>query len=172
MQDDVRADTDLLKTSSLMPALPTELLARIITFLEPSVDHNASTWPHPSGADLEHTPTLPTSTNRDLLSAASSCKLLNRLAEQALYRSPLIRTLKSLNLLADTIAADAKKTSPPTINRAAWIRSIYLPPGDGLLQPGDTLADQTRYIDSLRTILDHATRLDFVALEHRQGARP
>lgn len=169
MQDDVRADDDHTQTSGLMPALPTELLARIITFLEPSVDHHASTWPHPSGADLEYTPTLPSSTNRDLLSAASSCKLLNRLAEQALYRSPLIRTLKSLNLFANTIAADAKKTSPSTINRAAWIRSVYLPPGDGLLQPGDTLADQTRYIDSLRTILDHATRLDFVALEHRQA---
>ncbi|TKY87704.1 hypothetical protein EX895_003285 [Sporisorium graminicola] len=158
------------------PALPTELLSRIVTCLIPAVDPNASTLPHPSGADLDYAPALPSSPNGDLLAAASSCKLLHDIASQALYRAPLLRTLKSLNLLARTIAADVKRqsTAPSTgenseCSCAARIRSIHLPPGDGLLQPGDTLADQTCYVDSLRMLFDHATRLDFVSLDHRQA---
>lgn len=162
--------------SDRTPALPAELLSRIVTCLVPAVDHNASTVPHPTGADLDYTPALPTSPNSDLLAAASSCKLLHDIASQALYRTPLLRTLKSLNLLAETIAADVKKQSNSASidgeggrSRAARIRSIHLPPSDGLLQPGDTLADQTCYVDSLRMLFDHAVRIDFLSLDHRQS---
>ncbi|CBQ70938.1 conserved hypothetical protein [Sporisorium reilianum SRZ2] len=158
------------------PALPAELLSRIVACLVPAVDPNASTLPHPSGADLDYAPALPSSPNSDLLAAASSCKLLQDIAGRALYRTPLLRTLKALNLLAETIAADVKKQNPSISSdddgessRAARIRSIHLPPGDGLLQPGDTLAEQTCYVDSLRMLFDHATRLDFVSLDHRQA---
>ncbi|SNX83656.1 uncharacterized protein MEPE_02363 [Melanopsichium pennsylvanicum] len=156
--------------------LPAELVARIIAFLVPPVDRNASTLPHPTGPNLAYTPALPSPTNQSLLSVASCSTLLHRIANQALHRTVLLRSLKSLNLLAGTIAADTNQLSHTlqkeqrhVEDRAAWIRSIHLPPGDGLLQPGDTLADQTCYIESLRILLDHASRLDFICLEHRQA---
>ncbi len=156
-------------------ALPAELLARIVTYLLPSIDACASTLPHPSGSDLEYAPPVPSNTSADLLSVCLSCSLLHELAQDALYRAPLVRTLKALNLLASTIAADAKpRTSPgPSRSgsgqRATMMRAIHLPPGDGLLQPGDTLADQNGYKDGLRVLLDHASELEFIWLEHRQA---
>lgn len=158
-----------MKADSQTPALPAELLSRIITWLVPTVDRYASTLPHPDGVDLEDTPVLPASPNVDLLSAALSCKLLHNLSSQVLYRTPLLGSLKSLNLLAGTIAAQVKNRNDDSLRCATKIRCIHLPPGDGLLQPGDTLADQNCYTDSLRILFDHATRLDFVSLEHRQS---
>ncbi|KAJ9478645.1 hypothetical protein PHBOTO_002144 [Pseudozyma hubeiensis] len=162
--------------SDRIPALPAELLSRVIASLVPAVDRNASTLPHPNGAHLDYTPALPSSPNGDLLSAALSSQLLHDLASHALYRTPLLRTLKSLNLLAATIAAEIKKQNGTSSighsgesSRATSIRSIHLPPGDGLLQPGDTLADQTCYVESLRILFDNASRLDFVSLDHRQA---
>lgn len=173
------------KASNVTPPLPAELLSRIVSCLVPPVDPNASTLPHPTGIDLDFAPALPPSTNGDLLSAAASSTVLHHVATQTLYRSPLLRTLKSLNLLASALTADAKKhtisftgnigtgatehENKDKSSRAAWIRSLHLPPGDGLLQPGDTLADQTCYSDSLRAVFDHASRLDFLSLEHRQA---
>ncbi|SPO32128.1 uncharacterized protein UTRI_02685 [Ustilago trichophora] len=172
MQGDDEKASKAEPANGMTPALPAEVLSRIITCLVPPVDRNASTLPHPTGTDLDWTPALPSSMSADLLSAASTSTLLHHIASQALYRAPLLRTLKSLNLLAGTITSDAKKQTSLTAegdNRALWIRSIHLPPGDGLLQPGDTLADQTCYVESLRTLFDHASRLDFVSLEHRQA---
>lgn len=156
-------------------ALPAELLARIVAYLLPSIDAYASTLPHPSGADLEYAPSVPSSTSSDLLSACLSCSLLHELAQDALYRAPLLRTLKALNLLANAIEADTKPRASPgssriaSGHRAAMVRAIHLPPGDGLLQPGDTLADQNGYKDSLRVLFDHTSELDFIWLEHRQA---
>ena len=172
MEDDRSPADGTVAAEGSTPALPAELLSRIIDGLTPPVDRNASTLPHPTGIDLEWTPAAPSSSNSDLLSAAASCTLLHNIARQALYRTTLLRTLKSLNLLASTVAAEQKKRTNTDVNEAglaAYIRSIHLPPGDGLLQPGDTLADQTCYVESLRTIFDHASRLDFVSLEHRQA---
>lgn len=177
MDHDVGVCSEKASSIARIPALPAEILARIIGFLETPVDPNASTLPHPAGSyDIDSAPPLPQSTNTDVLSAALSSRLLHRLSERALYRCPLIRTLKSFNLLAATIVGDAKQSSSQisapaddAISRVAWIRSIHLPPGDGLLQPGDTLADQTSYVDSLRTFFDNASRIDFLCLEHRQA---
>lgn len=174
MQDaDDLADEIEKAIKNMTPALPAEVFARIIDWLVIPIDPNASTLPHPSGADLDYAPSLPSSTNSDLLSVATSCTLLHQIASQALYRTPLLRTLKALNSLASTIAADAKKPfsadSGQSTPQSTWIRSVHLPPGDGLLQPGDTLADQADYVDSLRTLFNHASRIDFVSLEHRQA---
>ncbi|SPO25204.1 uncharacterized protein UTRI_02685_B [Ustilago trichophora] len=172
MQDDDQKASKAELANGMTPALPAEVLSRIISCLVSPVDRNASTLPHPAGTDLDWTPALPSSTSVDLLSAASSSTLLHHIASQALYRAPLLRTLKSLNLLAGTITSDTKKQPSSTadeFSRATWIRSIHLPPGDGLLQPGDTLADQACYVESLRALFDHASRLDFVSLEHRQA---
>ncbi|KAF6767425.1 hypothetical protein PSEUBRA_004766 [Kalmanozyma brasiliensis GHG001] len=157
-----------------IPALPAEVLARIIASLVPAVDPNASTLPHLAGLDFDSTPALPPSPNSDLLAAASSSRLLHDIATRMLYRRPLLRTLKSLNQLAATITSEAAQhidlsssSKNGESSHATQIRSIQLPPGDGLLQPGDTLAEQTCYVDSLRTLFQHATRIDYVSLEHR-----
>ncbi|SYW86309.1 uncharacterized protein UBRO2_06029 [Ustilago bromivora] len=174
MQDGNQLAAEIDKAiKNMTPALPAEVFARIIDWLVTPIDPNDSTLPHASGADLDYAPALPSSTSSDLLSAASSCTLLHQIASRALYRRPLLGTLKSLNSLASTIFADVKKLYSPDHGqdsaRATWIRSLHLPPGDGLLQPGDTLADQADYVESLRTLFNHASRLDFVSLEHRKA---
>ncbi len=162
------------ESSRTIPALPAEVLARIVASLVPEVDRNASTLPHRNGINLDSTPALPSSANSDLLSVALTCRLLHQIASQILYRTPLLRTLKSLNLLTAAIASESKQhantlssSKDGESSRAAQLRSIQLPPGDGLLQPGDTLAEQTCYVDSLRILFDHASRIDYISLEHR-----
>lgn len=177
--------------TAVRPPLPLEILSRIISFLLPKVDRYASTWPNPHNVSLDTFPAPPESATRDVHAALSASSLFYQVASEALYSTPLLWTLKALNLLARTISDDIKhqstitrghgssragddslsqaSSSARTFSRASWIRAVHLPPGDGLLQPGDTLADQTHYIDSLRMLFDHAARISYLSLEHRQA---
>ncbi|PWZ01681.1 hypothetical protein BCV70DRAFT_158258 [Testicularia cyperi] len=149
-------------------SLPPEILARIVAFLLPVIDPYDSTYPHPRVHDLDYVPPLQLAALDSLRSVSPVSTWFYQLSTEALWRTPLLRNLKALNRLSLAIRNDVK-ARPHSTTRASLIRALHLPPGDGLLQTGDTLAEQNAYGESLRTVFDHASRIDCLAIEHRQA---
>ncbi|EPQ29983.1 uncharacterized protein PFL1_02656 [Pseudozyma flocculosa PF-1] len=144
--------------------LPNEVLSLILDYLLPTVSPTSSTYPNPALDTLDNAFTLPSSTVSHLYHASLACSTLHGLAQHSLWRAPLLTSLRAIRLLAAAIQDGSTE-------RAGTIRALHLPAADGVLEANDTLADQSAYQTSLRTIFDHADRIDCISLGHRPAGR-
>ncbi|KAN0060082.1 hypothetical protein ACQY0O_008055 [Thecaphora frezii] len=172
--DDLQPTKQQVVGALPLTQLPNEVLAHIFDFLLPTVLPTSSTYPNPRLETLDNAFSLPSSTVADLSRASLVSTAFHHLALEALWRAPVLKSLRAIRTLAEAIELDAASAPAPARGRsrkAAMIRALYLPAADGVLEADDALADQNAYQASLRTIFDHADRLECISVGHRPAGR-